>query len=128
MSGRKLEPLLDQNCKALPEAVSGPPSFCVIWKARTRKEAGPPARACAEGTVASRLARGRSLLARRLAPPWADAVRGSVGGEPGNTARPSVPGLLAAVTVKARVVVRGGSGGKQRAHYPCRDRPYERNV
>jgi len=59
-----LEPLLDQELLALPDRYRAPLVLCDL-EGLTRKEAARRL-GCAEGTVASRLARGRGLLGRRL--------------------------------------------------------------
>src|SRR5262245_49217145 len=61
---QRLEPLLDQELHALPDHYRVPIVLCDL-EGKTRKEAARQL-GWAEGTVASRLARARGLLAKRL--------------------------------------------------------------
>jgi RNA polymerase sigma factor (sigma-70 family) len=69
----ELLPCLDQELQRLPDKYRSAVVLCDL-EGRTRKEAAREM-GCAEGTVASRLARARSLLARRLAR-YGEAVSG----------------------------------------------------
>src|SRR5262249_29947177 len=59
-----LRPLLDRELSRLPDRYRGPVVLCDL-EGQTQKEAARQL-GCPEGTVSSRLARGRALLARRL--------------------------------------------------------------
>src|SRR5207302_89368 len=60
-----LEPLLDQELSRLPDAYRGAIILCDL-EGKTRREAAQQL-GWPEGTLSSRLARGRGMLARRLA-------------------------------------------------------------
>jgi RNA polymerase sigma factor (sigma-70 family) len=64
-SWHQLEPLLDDAVRSLPDRYRAPVVLCDL-EGKSRKEAARQL-GCPEGTVASRLARARQLLARRLA-------------------------------------------------------------
>jgi hypothetical protein len=61
---RQLEPLLDAAVHSLPDKYRVPIVLCDL-EGKTRKEAARQL-GCPEGTIASRLARARQMLARRL--------------------------------------------------------------
>src|SRR5207244_1111045 len=61
---RDLQPVLDEELSRLPAKYRGVIVLCDL-EGKTRKEAAGQLR-CAEGTVASRLARARAMLAKRL--------------------------------------------------------------
>src|SRR5205807_9958537 len=60
-----LQELLDKEMQALPELYRAPIILCDL-EGRTIKEAARQL-GCPSGTIGTRLARGRNLLARRLA-------------------------------------------------------------
>jgi RNA polymerase sigma factor (sigma-70 family) len=72
----ELRPALDRALANLPEKYRVAVVLCDL-EGRTRKEAARQL-GWAEGTVASRLARGRGLLAKKLAPPGAALAVGSL--------------------------------------------------
>jgi RNA polymerase sigma factor (sigma-70 family) len=95
-----LQPLLDQELSRLPDKYRAVIVLCDL-EGKTRKEAARHFR-LPEGTVASRLATARAMLARRLSRHGA-AVSGAVLAAvlAQNFAAASVPGAVANATIKA---------------------------
>jgi RNA polymerase sigma factor (sigma-70 family) len=103
-----LREVLDLELERLPEKYRAPLVLCDL-EGRTRKEAarqlGLP-----QGTVASRLARGRTLLARRLSRHGWVLTAGALGLLLSEVAS-AVPAPLVGSTVKAAVLVAAGQVG-----------------
>jgi RNA polymerase sigma-70 factor (ECF subfamily) len=102
-----VQPLLDQELNGLPESYRLPILLCDL-EGKTIKEAarqlGWP-----QGTVAGRLARGRKLLAKRLASRGVALSAGSlVAVVTKNEAAAGVPSSLVSSTVKATSVMAAG--------------------
>jgi RNA polymerase sigma factor (sigma-70 family) len=105
--GRDLQPLLDQELNGLPENYRLPILLCDL-EGKTIKEAtqrlGWP-----QGTVAGRLARGRKLLAKRLANRGVALSAGSPAAVALQKAAPAaVPAALMKSTVKAAALMAAG--------------------
>ncbi len=94
----ELWPVLDQELGRLAEKYRAVVVLCDL-EGKTRKEVARQL-GCAEGTVASRLARARSVLARRLARRGFTGVVAAAA-LAGGTASAVVPGRLVAATVAA---------------------------
>jgi RNA polymerase sigma factor (sigma-70 family) len=102
-----LRPLLDQELSRLPDRYRGPVVLCDL-EGQTQKEAARQL-GCPEGTVSSRLARGRALLARRLQRRGA-ALSGAVlaAALARGVAAAEVPASLAGSVIKAATQVAAG--------------------
>jgi RNA polymerase sigma factor (sigma-70 family) len=94
--GDDLREVLDRELAALPERYRAAVVLCDL-EGKDRQEAAREL-GCPEGTVASRLARGRSLLAKRLARRGLATVAAAL---PREAASACVPAALVSSTVKA---------------------------
>jgi RNA polymerase sigma factor (sigma-70 family) len=98
---------LDQELAGLPEKYRVPLVRCDLG-GKTRREVAREI-GCAEGTVASRLARGRVLLARRLSRKGFTLSGGALAAVlSASTASASVPASLVGATVRAAVLYAAG--------------------
>jgi RNA polymerase sigma factor (sigma-70 family) len=101
-----LEPLIDQELNGLPENYRLPILLCDL-EGKSIKEAtlqlGWP-----QGTLAGRLARGRKLLARRLAKRGVVASAASLAAVSRNVASAGVPASLMISTVKTATLIAAG--------------------
>ncbi|HEY1859629.1 MAG TPA: sigma-70 family RNA polymerase sigma factor, partial [Gemmataceae bacterium] len=104
---RDLEPLLDQELHRLPEKYRVPVVLCDL-EGKSR-EAAAKHIGCPEGTLSSRLARGRSMLAKRLARHGLALSGGAVAALLAqNAATAGVPSSLALSTVQAAALFAAG--------------------
>jgi RNA polymerase sigma factor (sigma-70 family) len=105
--GAELRPLLDEELNRLPEKYRVAVVLCDL-EGRTRPEVARQLR-LAEGTVGSRLARGRALLARRLARRGLTVSATSLAAAlPHQGAAAAVPATLLMGTVQAASLLAGG--------------------
>jgi RNA polymerase sigma factor (sigma-70 family) len=103
----ELREVLDQELAGLPEKYRSAVVLCDL-EGKTYKEAAAGL-SCAEGTVASRLARGRALLARRLSRHGLTLSAGGVTALMSQEAAAGgVPAALVVSTVKAALSVAAG--------------------
>jgi RNA polymerase sigma factor (sigma-70 family) len=104
---RDLQPLLDQELNSLPEKYRLPILLCDL-ESNTIKEAAQQL-GWPQGTLASRLARGRKLLAKRLASRGVALSAGSLAAVVSqNAVSAGVPTSLMTTTVKAAAVIAAG--------------------
>jgi RNA polymerase sigma factor (sigma-70 family) len=106
---RDLQPLLDQELSRLPDAYR---EVIVLsdLEGKTRKEAARQL-SLPEGTVASRLARGRAMLAKRLARHGLSVSGGALAAVLSQKASAGVPASVVSSTIKAASLVAAGQAG-----------------
>jgi RNA polymerase sigma factor (sigma-70 family) len=103
----ELRPLLDQELNRLPDQYRAIIVLCDL-EAKTRKEVARQL-GCPEGTVASRLARARALLAKRLARHGLGASSGALAAVLAqNAVSASVPISMVSSTIKAASLLAAG--------------------
>jgi RNA polymerase sigma factor (sigma-70 family) len=101
-----LQPLLDQELARLPDKYRIPILLCDL-EGRTGKEVARQL-GVAEGTIASRLSRGRGMLAKRLSRYGLAVSAGSLAEVLANSASACVPHALLSSTVKAASLLAAG--------------------
>jgi RNA polymerase sigma factor (sigma-70 family) len=102
-----LQPLLDQELSRLPDKYRAAIVLCDL-EGKTRKEAARQL-GLVEGTMASRLARARTMLAKRLARDGLGASGGTLAAVVSqNAASASAPPLVVSSTIKAVSLVAAG--------------------
>jgi RNA polymerase sigma factor (sigma-70 family) len=101
-----LLPLLDQELSRLPDKYRVPIILCDL-EGKTRKEAARQLE-LPEGTLSTRLSRGRAMLAKRMARHGAALSVCAAAGISANVASAAVPGALVTSTVKAGSVLAAG--------------------
>jgi RNA polymerase sigma factor (sigma-70 family) len=102
-----LQPLLDRELSLLPDKYRVPIVLCDLG-GKTRKEAARQV-GCPEGTLAARLARGRAMLAKRLARHGLSVSGGALAVALSHqAASASVPASVVATTIKAAALLAAG--------------------
>jgi hypothetical protein len=103
-----LQPLLDQELSRLPDKYRVAIVLCDL-EGKTRKEAarrlGVP-----EGTLAARVARGRVMLAKRLARHGLTVSGGALGAVLAENVASAVPASVVSSTIKATILFATGQG------------------
>jgi RNA polymerase sigma factor (sigma-70 family) len=105
----ELQPLLDQEVSRLPEKYRAVIVLCELG-AHTVREAARHL-GCPEGTVASRLARARAMLAKRLARHGPSVTGATLAAVLSQRAAASVPTSVLSSTIKAVTAVAAGQAG-----------------
>lgn len=104
---KDLRPLLDQELSRLPDKYRAVIVLCDL-EGKTRKEAAQQLR-CPEGTVATRLLRGRAMLAKRLTRQGLTLTSAGLATlVSGNAASACVPTLVLSSTIKAATLLGAG--------------------
>jgi hypothetical protein len=105
-TGAELRPVLDMELGRLPSKYQSAIVLCDL-ESRSRQEAARLLK-ISEGTLSSRLARGRRLLARRLAR-FAPVVSGSVTSTLAGEAATAAPALLVSSTMSNAMFMAGAA-------------------
>jgi RNA polymerase sigma factor (sigma-70 family) len=105
--GRELQPILDRELSRLPDKYRVAIVLCDL-EGKTRREAAQQL-GLPDGTLASRLARGRALLAKRLTRHGLAGSGGMLAMVLSQQAAGSVPAPLLSSTIKAVTLVAAGS-------------------
>jgi RNA polymerase sigma factor (sigma-70 family) len=107
LAGRQLPALLDQELSRLPKKYRVPILLCDL-EGKTRRQAAALLN-CPEGSLSSRLARGRAMLARRLTRHGVAVSAGAIAAALARqSASAGVPSGLLASTVKFSVLLAAG--------------------
>jgi len=103
---RDLQPVLDEELSRLPDRYRGVIVLCDL-EGKTRKEAAGQL-GCPEGTVASRLVRARTMLAKRLTQRGVASSGGALATVLAQQAASAVPNSVVGSTIKAASLLAAG--------------------